>query len=118
MPSEPISLWIARYGSNAGAVLTRYLADPAAAEVIGPRGLTRAEVRYCVDEEQCRTVEDLMVRRTSLFYWDATGGVSHLDAIAAELAARLGWSEAERTAQADAYRALVVRHRPAPQGPP
>ena len=118
VPSEPISLWIARYGSNAGAVLTRYLADPAAAEVIGPRGLTRAEVRYCVDEEQCRTVEDLMVRRTSLFYWDATGGVSPLEAIAAELAAQLGWSEAQRADRADAYRALVARHRPAPQGPP
>lgn len=118
VPAELVAVWIARYGSNAGAVLTRYLADPAAAEAIGPRGLTRAEVRYCVDQEQCRTVEDLMVRRTSLFYWDAAGGVPHLDAITAELAARLGWSAAERAAQADAYRALVARHRPARQGPP
>lgn len=48
-------------------------------------------------------VEDLMVRRTSLFYWDATGGVSHLDAISVELASLLGWTD-ERVAQADAQR--------------
>ncbi len=112
VPAELVTTWIARYGSNAGAVLSRWLAAPEASEVIGPRWLTRAEVRYCVEEEMCRTVEDLMVRRTSLFYWDATGGVSHLDAISAELASLLGWTEDERVAQADAYRALVARHRP------
>ncbi len=112
VPAELVTTWIARYGSNAGAVLSRWLAAPEASEVIGPRWLTRAEVRYCVEEEMCRTVEDLMVRRTSLFYWDATGGVSHLDAISAELASLLGWTEDERKAQAGTYRALVARHRP------
>ncbi len=114
VPAELVTAWIARYGSNAGGVLSRWLAAPEASEVIGPRWLTRAEVRYCVDEEMCRSVEDLMVRRTSLFYWDATGGVSYLDTISTELASRLGWTEEERVTQADAYRALVARHRPTP----
>lgn len=111
-PEDLSTVWLARYGSNADEVLRRWTLSPRDRQVIGPRGLTRAEVRYCVEEEACLTLADLMVRRTSLFYWDPTGGVSHLAAIAAELAALLRWSDEERDLQADEYRAEVRRHRP------
>ena len=41
----------------------------------------------------------------------ATGGTSHLAAIAAELAQLLGWSGAERDDQIEQYRRLVDQHR-------
>ena len=109
---ELIEHWLRRYGANADRVLQRWQASREAGDLIGPRLLTRAEVRYCVEEELCRSVTDLMVRRTSLFFWDPTGGVSHLERIAAELTELLQWSDDEREAQVAAYRDLVSRHRP------
>jgi len=111
VPEDLVEHWLRRYGSNAARVLRRWRASPDATDLIGPRLLSRAEVRYCVEEELCRGVADLLVRRTSLFFWDPTGGVSHLEGIAAELAELLGWSDAERAAQVAAYRELVRRHR-------
>ena len=67
--------WIRRSGSNTSHGLRYWQAHPAAREVIGPRGLTLAEVRYCVTEEMALTLSDLLVRRTSLFFWDAAGSL-------------------------------------------
>lgn len=80
--------------------------------MIGPRGLTRAEVRYCVREEMCAGLNDLLVRRTSLFFWDAGGGLDGIEEIADELGGALAWSPERRQGEIDAYRALVRAHRP------
>ncbi|MDR2931029.1 MAG: glycerol-3-phosphate dehydrogenase/oxidase [Propionibacteriaceae bacterium] len=114
VPEAIVEKWLARYGANAAKVLKKWQESADAGEVIGPRHLTRAEVRYCVDEEMCRTLSDLMIRRTSLFFWDSTGGTSNDDAIVAELGDLLGWSAAEREQQKRGYRELVERHRPHP----
>ena len=113
VPEQLVAVWIGRYGSNADRVLANWRQSKEAAQVIGPRQLTRAEVRYCVAEEMCASLADLLVRRTSLFFWDELGGTGQLDAIADELAALLGWDAAERQRQVDQYRELVRQHRPA-----
>ncbi|MEN0070818.1 MAG: glycerol-3-phosphate dehydrogenase/oxidase, partial [Propionicimonas sp.] len=76
VPGGLVEGWLRRYGANAERVLEEWTASPDASEVIGPRSLTRAEVRYCVAEEECLGLTDLMVRRTSLFFWDPAGGLT------------------------------------------
>ncbi|MDR2973412.1 MAG: glycerol-3-phosphate dehydrogenase/oxidase [Propionibacteriaceae bacterium] len=114
VPGRIVDKWLQRYGANAGKVLMKWQESADAAQIIGPRLLTRAEVRYCVAEEMCMTLADLMVRRTSLFFWDSTGGTSGEEAIAGELGDLLGWSAGEREQQIRSYRELVERHRPKP----
>ncbi|MBO1032361.1 glycerol-3-phosphate dehydrogenase/oxidase [Tessaracoccus sp. SD287] len=112
VPDDIAGSWVRRYGSNAGHVLRQWQDDTAAREVVGPRGLTVAEVRYCVAEEMVLTLCDLLVRRTSLFFWDAAGSLAAADQIAAALAAELGWDEQRRGAEVAAYRKLVHAHLP------
>lgn len=112
VPPEIAGAWVRRYGSNAIRLLELWNADPRGRDMIGPRGLTRAEVRYCVREEMCAGLNDLLVRRTSLFFWDAGGGLDGIEEIADELGGALAWSPERRQGEIDAYRALVQAHRP------
>ncbi|MGA4668950.1 FAD-dependent oxidoreductase [Propionibacteriaceae bacterium Y1923] len=112
VPDHIAQTWVRRYGSNAGKVLARWQADEAAREVVGPRGLTRAEVAYCVAEEMCLTLSDLLVRRTSLFFWDAPGTLEQVDGIARSLGAELGWDDDRRAEEVEQYTALVRGNLP------
>jgi glycerol-3-phosphate dehydrogenase len=58
------------------------------------------------------TLADILVRRTSTFFWDRTGGLSHVDTVADELAALLGWDDRRKDAEIESYARLVARHRP------
>lgn len=62
-------------------------------------------------EEMCATLEDLLVRRTSLFSWDESGGLDSIDRIAAALSGELGWSEARTNDEIERYRNRVASHR-------
>ena len=105
--------WVRRYGADADAILDRYLDDPANREELGVRGLTRAEIGYCVAEEMVQTLADLLVRRTSAFFWDATGGLSRVQAVADELERLVPWEPGRKDQEIEQYRRLVGRHRPA-----
>jgi glycerol-3-phosphate dehydrogenase len=117
VPSDLVEVWLRRYGANADKIVDLCVGSADGAEIIGPRQLSRAEVRYCVAEEQCLGLTDLMVRRTSLFFWDADGGLSGGDAIVDELGRLLGWSAQERGRQLAGYRHLVEQHRPGRPSP-
>jgi len=112
VPAEIVDSWLRRYGANAAKVLDEWTASPEATDVIGARRLTRAEVRYCVAEEECLTLSDLMIRRTSLFFWDPAGGLTKDNRVVEELARLLGWSDEERERQVAEYGRLVDLHRP------
>ncbi|MEV1009157.1 glycerol-3-phosphate dehydrogenase/oxidase [Streptomyces sp. NPDC049881] len=112
VPGPLAEQWLRRYGSDARAVLTLWREDEAAREVIGARNLTRAELRHLVRHEMARTLEDLLVRRTSVFFWDATGGLDTVDAVAAELARELDWTPERTATEIATYRHLVTTHRP------
>lgn len=112
VPEHLAQRWLSHYGANATSLLDLWTADSANQAMVGPRDLSVAEVTYAVRNEFTRSLEDLMVRRTSLFFWDHEGGLGHIDAISTLLAQLLGWDEAERRRQVDAYADLVRRHRP------
>jgi glycerol-3-phosphate dehydrogenase len=109
---EPVGgHWLARYGGNAEH-LAALAAGPDATEIIGPGTLTRAEIAHAVEREMVKTLEDLLIRRVGTFFWSADGGLAAADTVSRELAAHLGWSEAERTSQVAAYAERVRRNRP------
>jgi glycerol-3-phosphate dehydrogenase len=112
VPDVVAAAWARRYGSNAVRILAQWQACPRARQIIGPRQLSRAEVRYCIEEEMCATLADLLVRRTAIFFWDPSGGLEHVDAIADELATALDWTEERKQKEIKSYRMLVTAHRP------
>ena len=73
--------WLATYGGNAPALVDRVVADPEAGRDLGSHHLSRAEVRYAVEEEMARTVADFFARRASIFFWTEDGGLSAADAV-------------------------------------
>ncbi|MFV0406233.1 MAG: FAD-dependent oxidoreductase [Propioniciclava sp.] len=112
VPADLAALWLRRHGGRATQVLQRWLDHPAERAVVGPRSLTAAEIRFCVEAESCVTLEDLLVRRTSAFFWDPDGGLGQVAAVSAVLAELLGWDHTEQTRQITGYADLVRRHRP------
>jgi len=101
-----------RYGSDAREVLDLASADASLAAPIVP-GLpyTRAEVVYAVRHEMARSVDDVLSRRTRarLLARDASAGAS--PDVAALMAGELGWTDAERLRQIEAYRASIEIER-------
>lgn len=113
VPDEVARSWARRYGSASPRVLARWTEDPEAGVVIGPRGLSRAEIRYCVAEEMCAGLADLLVRRTGIFFWERSGGLDEIEEITAELGSLLGWTADRAQQEVDDYRSFVAAHRPA-----
>ena len=101
-----------RYGSEARTVLAMIEADASLGEPL-VRGLPyrRAEAVYAVRYEMATTLDDVLSRRTRsrLLARDASAAAA-LD-VARLLAPELGWSEADATKQAEAYRASVAAER-------
>lgn len=112
VPANIASRWIRYYGANAVWLLDLWESGPEMQEVIAPRGITLADLHYAVRHEFCRSLEDFMVRRTSLFFWDAHGGIEGAETVATHLAALLDWTPEEQARQISEYRTLVEQHRP------
>lgn len=112
VPMELARAWAGRFGSNALKVAEIYRADPANQVRLSERGLTVAELDYCVNYEVASQLADLLIRRTSEFFWDKQGGLAQIKAIAAEMQQRLGWSDEQTAQQIERYQRLVEQHRP------
>lgn len=113
-PAQMAGLWVRRYGSNAALILRIWQAEPSSHEVIGDGELSRAEMIYGVQDEMVRTLADLLVRRTSAFFWEPDGGLSTVHAVADELQRLVPWTDAQRLTEVENYRKLVQQHRPFP----
>jgi glycerol-3-phosphate dehydrogenase len=107
-----------RYGDEAPAVFALAEKEPGLGDPLVP-GLPylRAEAVYAARHEMARSVDDVLSRRTRarLLARDETAAVA--DDVAALLAPELGWDDAERAAQAAAYRATIEHERAAPHLP-
>ncbi|MGM0819433.1 MAG: glycerol-3-phosphate dehydrogenase C-terminal domain-containing protein, partial [Actinomycetota bacterium] len=98
-----------RYGSEAERILDLLGDEPALAAAAHP-GITRAECAFACRREQARTVTDVLVRRTSTFFWSPDGGAGAAEAVAGVMAEELGWSAAERQRQVGDYLAWRQRN--------
>lgn len=105
-------LFVSTYGARAVDVAARMKADPTAAEsLVEGRPERVAQVDYAVEKELAKTVRDVMVRRTQLYFRDVDQGLSAADKVADRMARLLGWSEDRKTQEILAYQAEVARSR-------
>jgi glycerol-3-phosphate dehydrogenase len=104
-----------RYGGEAAVIEAMTAADPTMAEpLVTGLPYRRAEALYAARYEMATTVDDVLSRRTRsrLLGRDATAAVA--DDVAGLLASELGWSEDERAAQVDSFRAALAHEREVP----
>jgi glycerol-3-phosphate dehydrogenase len=100
------------YGTCASEVASLIRGQPALGGRIAPnRPFVRAEIRYAVEREMCRSAADFLARRTQLRFLEHQG-LDELEAVVEGLAGPLGWSAATRRSQAEEYRKHIRRVTP------
>jgi glycerol-3-phosphate dehydrogenase len=100
------------YGARARSVVARIAAEPALGARLEPElPYVLAQVDVAVDEELGRTVEDLLGRRIPLLLRARDQGLGAAPRVAARMAARLGWSDADSASSVEHYRGVVERTR-------
>jgi glycerol-3-phosphate dehydrogenase len=118
LPEDVIAHLVGRYGAEAGTVAALAAGDATLGEALVPgRPYIRAEVVHAARTEGARHVEDVLARRTRLIFELADRGAGAADAVAGILAAELGWDDATRAAEVEAYRAEVERILAAERAP-
>jgi glycerol-3-phosphate dehydrogenase len=105
---------VGRFGSDTAAVLALVARDSTLGDPLVP-GLPylRAEAVYAVREEMAVTLEDVLSRRTRALLLDRDATEAAAPAVAELIGAELGWDEAERRRQVEAFSRLVDREREA-----
>lgn len=92
------------YGSQAPAVLARVERDPRLAERVCEHEPTiAAQLVHAVESEWALSLGDVLLRRTGLGL-RACQGLDCLDRVVEHIAPLLGWEDAERQRQTEAYR--------------
>ncbi len=100
------------YGMRGLEIAARVKEDPSlAAPLVEGRPEILAQVDFAVEEELAVTVEDVLLRRTQIFYRDADQGLGIAPRVAGRMGDLLGWDAATREAQVEAYRETVMRSR-------
>jgi glycerol-3-phosphate dehydrogenase len=99
---------LGRYGSAVTDLLDMIGNDAAMAEPIpGGAGYLRAEAVYAVTHEGAQHLDDVLSRRTRMAFETPDGGVCAAPAVAALIAAHLGWDETTVADELARYRAQV-----------
>ena len=103
-----------RYGGETRALLAMIERDPQLADPL-VEGLPylRAEALYAVRYEMARSVDDILSRRTRSRLLARDASAAAAPAVAALVAADLGWDEADQERQVKAFRSLVDEERTA-----
>ncbi|MFN2385057.1 MAG: glycerol-3-phosphate dehydrogenase/oxidase [Thermoanaerobaculia bacterium] len=101
-----------RYGRRAPEVLKLAADDRALSERLTP-GLPdiAAEIVFALRAEDARSISDLLIRRTHLFWQAADQGVGALPRVAALCARELGWDRAREDAAVQDYLSEIARSR-------
>ena len=69
------------------------------------------DVSRIVRDEMALRLDDVMIRRTRVFYETADQGLSAMEDVANALAAEMGWDGTRRAAEVARYRDLIETHR-------
>ena len=102
------------YGMRAFDIAKLCTEDPRLAQPMLPdsdRSEILAQIHFSVHQEMAMALEDVMIRRTQLFFKDRNQGLDCLETVAEEMAGLLGWDEAEKARQIERYTVEVVRSR-------
>ncbi len=99
------------YGARVGELL-EVAAAGETGHLVGGSRLTKEEVRFVVEREGARSVEDVLLRRTMLGL-EADQGLTVLEPLVDYLAALLGWDERRQGRELADYRKEMERSRQA-----
>jgi glycerol-3-phosphate dehydrogenase len=98
-----------RYGSVCADVLDLVRSDPSLGRTLTPgHPYLRAEVAYAVVCEGALHVEDVLVRRTRLYFESADSGAGAVEDVAAIMSKLLGWNRRRRATEIAGYLNLVA----------
>ena len=105
-------LFAATYGMRGVDVAARIRADPAlGVPLIEGRPERLVQVDFAVEHELAKTVRDVMIRRTQLYYRDHDQGLGATDLVAERMATLCSWDAARRTQEVLAWQEEVARSR-------
>jgi len=111
--ADPLSDAVAAYGADAPRVQALAATDPALAAPLHPRlPYWKASVVWAARNEQARTIEDVLSRRTRALFLDAQAALDAAPETARLLAAELGKDGAWQSAQIEAFRKLAADYLP------
>ena len=103
-PVEEVERTLVRYGSEATGIVREMASidggDPSLAWWI-------ARLRHAVRVEMAVRLEDVLVRRTSALLFTPDNGLSHTEALAAEMGRLLDWDSARVEEEVARYRSIV-----------
>ncbi|MSP54574.1 MAG: glycerol-3-phosphate dehydrogenase [Myxococcales bacterium] len=105
-------LFAATYGMRGIDVASTINADPTlGTPLIEGRPERLAQVDFAVKHELAKTIRDILIRRTQLYYRDHDQGLGATDLVADRMATLCGWDDARKTAEVEAWREEVSRSR-------
>ena len=112
LPEEVAAHVAATYGSEAPRVLSLAACDPALAARLTPElPVILAQVIYVMRQEMAVNLADVLDRRTHLLALARDQGLAAVEPVAEMMAAELGWTPAQRSAQIEQYRREVALSR-------
>jgi glycerol-3-phosphate dehydrogenase len=101
---ESVEHLIRHYGTEAAGIYNLGAADRRLLRrLVPPHPAIEAEVLHAVRREMAQTVEDVMVRRTHLYYEHPDRGVPAARRVAELMARELEWDDERITAEAERY---------------
>ncbi len=111
--SEATALMLANvYGMRGVDIAGRAATSQLLANALVPgRPEIMAQIDHAVEKELAAALNDVMIRRTQLYYRDLDQGLGAAPAIAARMGALLGWDEARIAEEVAAYQVEVDRSR-------
>lgn len=105
---DKVLFGLLKQGSYALDVLSLVDEDGALAERLSPEiPYIKAQVRFAVEGEMAKTLDDFMVRRTEIYYNAPDQGLSVAPDVANMMGDLLGWDKAEGKRQVEQYRKTV-----------
>ena len=107
---ESVEHLIRHYGTEAAGIYNLGAADRRLLRrLLPPHPAIEAEVLHAVRREMAQTVEDVMVRRTHLYFEHPERGAPAARRVAELMAREHGWDEARIAAEAERYEAFARR---------
>jgi glycerol-3-phosphate dehydrogenase len=101
---DEVLFGLLKQGSYALDVLSLMEDDGKLADRLSPEiPYVKAQVRFAVEQEMAKTLDDFMVRRTEIYYYAPDQGLSVAPDVANMMGDLLGWDEAERKRQVEQY---------------
>ena len=105
-----------RFGAEASEVRALIQADPTLGEpLVAGLPYVRAEALHAVRHEMATSLDDVLARRTRARLQARDASAAAAPAVAALIAADLGWTAEETERQVAAYVALITAERDAPR---